>query len=73
MEPEPVQRPRCYEPQGPPLKIGVGRWRQNQPGSAQEARPRGISSNEAWEYFLGQQEPGGAVESLAQYINIFNE
>lgn len=24
-------------------------------------------------HFLGQQEPGGAGESLAQYINIFNE
>lgn len=63
----------CCGPRGPPLRIGVGRWRQNLPGSAQEALSRGIPAMRPGSHFLGQQEPGGAVESLAQCINIFNE
>lgn len=58
------------EPQGP-LKIGMGRWRQSQPGSTLEALPRGTPSNEAWEPFPGLAgarwgcgEPGSVYKYL---------
>lgn len=77
----PVRKPWCYEPGwggwgrwgsgGWPLKIGVERWRPNQPISAQEALPRGIPSNEVGEPFPGSSGArwgGGEPGSVYKYL-----